>query len=553
MEVRKCKVSGKSFEITDEDLAFYEKMNIPAPTLCPEERQRRRLSWRNERNLYKRICSGSGKQILSVYEKGRAAFPVYDPEYWHSDNWDPKEYGRNFDFTKPFFPQFEALMNVVPQLARSVVKNQNCEFVNQCGWCKNCYLIFEADYDESCWYSCYIFDSRFCSDCAHITNCELCYECVDCTNCYELKFSQNSKTCHDSWFLKNCIGCSNCFGCVNLRNKQYYFLNQSCTKEEYEEKLKGVVLSTFAGLQKMRKDFQVFAQKYPHKFLTGAKNEDSVGEYLNNTQRCQECYDANNAQDCKWVYNSRNVKNVYDMMAFGSKEGVEFCCDNHELGAGVQNVIFSDQIWMGCHDIMYSKLCVNNSRNCLGCVGLKHAEYCILNKQYTKDEYIILRDKIIEHMKQTSEWGEFFPTTMSPVAYNETVAQEYFPITKEEALKNNWKWREEDKKNYQPASIPFPETIAKTEGDVVIEIFACTQCKKNYQIQRPELKFYRTMGLPIPHKCFECRHKDRMNLRNPRTLFDRTCTKCSTPLKTTFSPDKPEPVTCEKCFGEEAN
>jgi hypothetical protein len=548
-----CTASGKEFEVTDGDLEFYENMGIPAPTLCPEERQRRRLAWRNEKNLYRRTCDGSGKQILSVYEKGRAPFPVYDPDYWYSDNWDPKEYGRDFDFSQPFFPQFEALMNSVPQLARSVSKNQNCEFVNQCGWSKNCYLVFEADHDESCWYSGYVFDSRFCSDCAHVTNCELCYECIDCTNCYELKFSQNSKTCHDSWFLKNCIGCSNCFGCVNLRNKQYYFLNQKCTKEEYEEKVKGVTLSTFAGLQKMRQDFQIFSQKYPHKFLTGVQNEESTGEYLNNTQRCEECYDLNNGQDCKWVFNSRNVKKTYDMTVFGSKEGVAFCCDNHEIGDGVQNVLFSDQVWTGCYDIMYSKLCVNNSRNCFGCMGLKHAEYCIFNKQYTKDEYLVLRDKIIEHMKQTGEWGEFFPITMSPVAYNETNAQDYFPVTKEEALKQGWKWREEDKKDYQPASIPFPETIAKTGDDVVVEIFACTSCKKNYQIQRPELKFYKTIGLPIPHRCFDCRHKDRMNLRNPRELFDRMCAKCSTALKTTFAPDRPEQVTCEKCFGETVN
>ena len=35
-------------------------------------------------------------------------------------------------------------------------------------------------------------------------------------------------------------------------------------------------------------------------------------------------------------------------------------------------------------------------------------------------------------MKSTGEWGEFFPHEMSPFGYNETVAQEYFPMTEDE-------------------------------------------------------------------------------------------------------------------------
>ena len=37
-------------------------------------------------------------------------------------------------------------------------------------------------------------------------------------------------------------------------------------------------------------------------------------------------------------------------------------------------------------------------------------------------------------MMKNGEWGEFFPSSMSPFGYNETVATEYFPREKEEAL-----------------------------------------------------------------------------------------------------------------------
>ena len=37
-------------------------------------------------------------------------------------------------------------------------------------------------------------------------------------------------------------------------------------------------------------------------------------------------------------------------------------------------------------------------------------------------------------MMKTGEWGEFFPSSLSPFGYNETVAQEHFPMSREEVL-----------------------------------------------------------------------------------------------------------------------
>jgi hypothetical protein len=57
-----------------------------------------------------------------------------------------------------------------------------------------------------------------------------------------------------------------------------------------------------------------------------------------------------------------------------------------------------------------------------------------LNKQYTKEEYNILVPKIIEHMISTGERGEFFPPKYAPFGYNESLANEYFPLRQTEAL-----------------------------------------------------------------------------------------------------------------------
>jgi len=49
-------------------------------------------------------------------------------------------------------------------------------------------------------------------------------------------------------------------------------------------------------------------------------------------------------------------------------------------------------------------------------------------------------------MRSTGEWGEFFPHELSPFGYNETVAQEYFPLTEEEVknMPEFSEWRNRD-------------------------------------------------------------------------------------------------------------
>lgn len=565
---KECENCKKNFEITDVDENFYKTIKVPEPTWCPDCRQQRRLIWRNERTLYKRKCSATGQEIISVYSEDKP-FPVYNNDYWYSDKWNALDYGQQFDFNRPFFDQFQELMNKVPQLSRSTVNCQNSDYINQAGWCKNCYLIYEGDYNENCMYSNYITDSRFCLDMLMVNKCELCYECVDCDDSYNLKFSQNCKNCSDSWFLKNCIGCRNCFGCSNLSSKEYYFLNKKYSKEEYLKKVESVNLKTYKALESARNNFLEFIKNYPQKYLLGVQNEDSVGNYLSYTQRCNYCFDVNHSQDCKYVSNCRYMKMCHDIAVFGSQQGCEFCYEDHEIGAAVRNVLFSDQVWDSCYDIYYSKLCMKNCHHLFGCVGLKHQEYCILNKKYSPEEYEKLKDKIIEHMKKPSapreggasgssgpheaelikpEYGQFFPAKLCPYGYNETVAMYYFPLTKEQALAKNYAWKDPDKKEYKKQTCKIPEQIQEVPDSIVNEVLACEKCGKNYKIIEAELDFYRRQKLPIPNYCSDCRHKTRFSFRNPRKLYKRNCQKCNLEIQTTFDPKGPEIVYCEKCY-----
>ena len=170
--------------------------------------------------------------------------------------------------------------------------------------------------------------------------------------------------------------------------------------------------------------------------------------------------------------------------------------------------------------------------------------------QYTKEEYESLAGQIIEHMQKTGEWGEYFPLSMCPYGYNETNAVDYFPLSKKQAVGAGFAWRDETEKQETYLGPPpaVPDDIADVGDDICEKILVCDVTGKPFKVIPQELKFYRFMGISLPHRCFEQRHKDRIAKRNPRHLWTRACAKCSKQIQTTYAPDRPETVYCEDCY-----
>jgi len=550
-ELKICRNCQSQFEITNADLEFYasvspvfngQKYLIFPPTFCPDCRQQRRLAWRNQMHLYKRTCDGSGEKLTSSFHPDNPV-KIYKNDYWYSDKWDPKDYARDFDFSRPFLEQYAELIHAVPQLAIETYANENSEYTNQCSFSKNCYLVFESNENENCYYSSNIYECTFCVDCYYITKSELCYQCLDCTNCYALQYSRDCSGCSNSYFLQNCLSCKNCFGCLNLKNKEYYFFNQALSKEEYEQKLQEYQLESYTQIQSLKEHFAKIHLQFPHKYYHGKQNENSVGDYLDNTQNCQFCFDTMTSQDSKFLYNCMDTKNTYDMSVFGLE--TEFCYDNHSIADGARNILFSDQVWTGVYDILYSRFCIHNSHHLFGCVALKHSSYCILNKQYTKEEYEKLVPRIIEHMKKNEEWGEFIPIKYSIYAYNETEANDQFPLNETESQAKGYPWRDKDS---QSSFYQIPDKINEVEDSILQETLVCQKTHKKYKIISQELDFYRQNRIPIPREDYASRYQNYIAQRNKRTLFNRQCLKCQAPIQTTYSPDQPEIVYCEQCY-----
>lgn len=565
-----CRQCQTAFVVTDEDRAFLDKIaptfagkkfDIPNPTLCPDCRQQRRITHINEFNLYRRTCDLTGKSIIADIHPS-APYKVYDQEVWYSDQWDPLAYGREFDFSRPFFEQYQELTLAVPHfnLFTGYQYDINCDYTNYAGKNKDCYFIFDADESQDCFYCYSLNSSKDTVDCYRTRLMELCYECIDCVQCYDCRFLQDCSNCKDSAFLKNCVGCSNCLMCSNLQNKQYHIQNTPVSKEEFEAAT--ATLSSRSVIDAAKKRFAEFTLGFPQKALHGLQNEDAFGDYLTECKNVRMCFDSTRLWDCAYVWRSfMPVKDAMDCQDVGDAELLYECSG---VGYGAHNLLFSANCLDSLNNYLYTTFCMH-CKDLFGCCGLRHKQYCILNKQYTKDEYEALVAKIIEHMKttpyqssasadsgtgQACEWGEFFPVQHSPFAYNETQASAYYPLTKEEVQKRGWQWREKDPKDYLPQTFALPETIESVSDEVVDEVLACRTCRKNYRIISKELAFYRSKQMPLPVDCFDCRHAARRNKRNPRTLFDRTCAKCLKAIQTTYSPDRPERVYCEPCYLE---
>ncbi len=207
-------------------------------------------------------------------------------------------------------------------------------------------------------------------------------------------------------------------------------------------------------------------------------------------------------------------------------------------GVGWSNgSIFSCKLWTGV-DVLYSELTFNGE-NLFGCVSMIKKKYCILNKQYSPEDYKAMKEKIIAHMKKTGEWGEFFPATISPFPYNDTVAQDYFPMSKEAVLAKGWRWYDKPKAEYTIGG-----DILKCENVDCVGVGA-------FRLHPTEIEFYKKMKLPSPIYCFPCRLKTRLARRNPRKLWKRNCMKCEKAIETSYSPERPEIVYCEACYNAE--
>lgn len=566
-ETKICQNCKKDFVIEPEDFLFYEKIKVPAPTFCPECRMIRRMNWRNERSLFKRTCDFTGESIITMFHP-EADVKVYDRDIWWSDKWDPTEYGMDYDFSRSFFDQYKELLSKVPL---QNLGNNNCinsPYVNHALDLKNCYLVYASYLSEDTMYSLGASNLKNCLDTYKIQKSEQCYEALLGDSLYQVNFSRDVNSSLGSWFLKTCNNIQDSIGCINLRNKRYCVLNEQHTKEEYEKIKKELDFGSFSFLNKFKKDYKNFILNFPNRYATILKSVDCTGDCIMNSKNIKHCFDIyGKVEDSKYLSHGFDQKDSYDMYGFGV--GASLMYEGVDSGLKASNNLFC-VLNHGSMNTQYTYMCYN-SKNLFGCIGIRKGEYCILNKKYSKEEYENLVPKIIKHMHdmpyidkdgKVYRYGEFFPSELSPFAYNETIAQEYYPKKIEDIKNQGYFYRKPTDKDYELTikSEDLPDHIKDVNDGILNEIISCpnngselTQCTFAYRIMKDELDFLKRHNIALPRYCPNCRHYERLAQRNPLKLWHRACMKpgCTNEFETSYAPDRPEIVYCEKCYQQE--
>jgi len=525
-----------------------KRISLPKPHLCPECRQQIRTAHRNERYLYHRKENRGNKQIISLHHEQSPwgkPYQVYTPEDWHSDFWDGLDFGRDIDFSRPFFEQFAELHKEVPRLSLVRVNCENSPYTTGTGYCKNCHLINSSEYCEDCYYGKLLQSSTDCVDCAYCYDSELCYECFDIRNCYGSAHLLHSENCSNCWFSENLSSCSDCLLCTNLQRKQYCVRNEQFSREGFQREIEKY-LGSDSAFRAAGSELRGLRQKRIHKYALIVNSEDCSGDFIRNSKNCIDCYDVSDSRDCRYLSVGVESRDIYNCSNIYIKSEL-----NYEVLGTIEAYHCAFSLYaFHSRDILYSEM-IFNSDNLFGCVGLRRKQFCVLNKQYPKAQYEELVPQVIEHMKQTGEWGSFFPAKYSAYGYNETLAAEYFPLMREEVLALGWNWCEREEQEPSPQEeVVIADNIRDVSPDICRNPLYCRERHTAYKIMPQELRFYQRLGIPVPRLCPDERYDRRMSLRNPRRLYLRCCENCGKNVETTFAPSLPEQIFCESCYLE---
>ena len=386
------------------------------------------------------------------------------------------------------------------------------------------------------------------------TSCSDLFMCFDMTRCYNCN---NSRQCYNSDELDLCIDltdsylnfdCNNSqqlIGCVSLKNKALHILNEPVELAEYEETLHKLKTNK-AYRDEFNEKYQQLKQSIPKRLTWNVNTEQSIGDYLKNTKNAHYCFNCMDIEDCMFCEGIVNNKNCCDLTR-GS--GMELCYECEGI-VDLSRSCFCNLTYQ-CHSLLY---CDNghSSDNCFGCFSFKSAQYCILNKQYTKEQYEELVPRIIEHMKSTSEWGEFFPSAKASFCYNQSKAMAEFPLSKQVVQEKNLQWfnsQDTDTSGINAIEANrLPEDITTVPDDMLNYVIKSEEDGRLFRLIPQELSFYRSKGLPIPHRHPNQRQQALRARQNASKFYQRNCGHCAKSIQTTYSPDSPEQVYCDECY-----
>jgi len=547
MEKRNCITCKQEFQLEAEDIQMYEQSDIPPTKECITCTWKRLLGFWIIGRFRVAKSALSGKQIITNLPES-APFPIYHREEFSSEAWDPLSYGVEYDPNLPFLEQLTNLQHQVPHPHQSGRLNTNCEWTDDWWESKNCYLSRSGYRNEDVSYCYRVSELKNCQDLTYCFNMEQSYDCLYCYRSWRLFYSFNVTDSMDSMFLYDCRNCTNCFMSWNLRNKQYCILNKQYTKEEYYEKLKEYSLNSYKGVQELKKTFWEYLQKEAiHRENFNTQSNNCTGNFSTENQACINASFVEKSQNCRQLIRGYNAKDSIEVISCGfTEKSARTVID--QWGYGNVCVLSATN----CRYSAYLDTC-EDLENCFGCVGLKKKKYCILNKQYSKEEYEVLKDRIKTDMISRGEWGQFLPFAMSHSPYNMSLGAWMFEdISKSEVEALGSRIEEVATPSYEKSisSDVLPDTIEEVGEEICKQRIICPKTGLSYNISAVDLAFYKTYNIPLPQDHFDLRALNRFKPMTQMFLPQKgSCHYCSKEITHYYSPKLGfEKIACTECY-----
>lgn len=307
------------------------------------------------------------------------------------------------NIVEDFIGEFKRLTLESPTYNLRTVHNDNCPYVHMLTFSRNSYMCFQGYKCQDCGYCYYPNQLCDCWDTYFAIKCELCYECVSCTNCYNCDFCVECENCRDSRFCYDCKGCRDCFGCVGLRRKEFHIFNQKYSREEYFIKLKNFDLATLESSKEIENQVENLRLKHPHIAATIIQSENCTGDHILRSKNCSYAFATTESEDCMYVFHNDHLKDVCDTDLMAASELLYECTPGFDM--------YNCNFCLECGGLRESEFCVRcfNSTNLFGCVTRNHAEFEILNKPYSKEDWYKKVKEIKKQLRKEENYRNFLP------------------------------------------------------------------------------------------------------------------------------------------------
>ncbi|MCB9809502.1 hypothetical protein H6771_00815 [Candidatus Peribacteria bacterium] len=321
--------------------------------------------------------------------------------------------------------------------------------------------------------------------------------------------------------------------CCNLRNKQYCFGNQQLTQEQYEQKKAEWDLSSRAVYERAKGFFaEMMLTMAWHRALEQQQTEDVHGNYITESKSVENGYFVDKVHTAVNVLRGYDFQDTLDCVSPGLSQLTYLCCF---VGLQAYEVRFSFSCYES-HDLEYCAFC-QNCENCFGCVGLRGKQYYIFNKPYSEEAYHALKAQLVEYMKSTGEYGQFFPGYFSPAPYDETISGYYWPLDKSQQEQLGFRYAAPvEKHNAGYRSVEeIPDTPEGWTDSMYQHVYWDEVAGKPFQITKQDVAFAKKMGVPLPDSHYMRRIQENLRwMPFDGKLRTTTCAQSGKTIETSW-------------------